>query len=146
VKRHLSVLLALGLLAGSAYALPAGRPAPRTVPAMAKHTTHHIRVSVRARGLLYPGVRRRLLVRMTNPNRRDVVVRSITATVKDAPRDCPGGSVSLSGYRGGPLRLPPRGKAKVRLAVRMATSAPDGCQGAALRLAVHAQARIARRR
>jgi hypothetical protein len=143
--RHLSVLLAAGLLAGSAYALPAGVQSPRTSSVMAKYTAHPIRISARARGLLYPGARRPLLVRMTNPNRRHVVVGSVAVTVEHAPRGCPRDSVSLSRYRGGPLRMPPRGTATLRLAVRMATDAPNGCQRATFRLAVHAQARIASR-
>lgn len=101
-----------------------------------------LNVSGHVRGL-YPGSSRRLRVRVGNPTRRDLLVRSVRAHVGDAGPGCGSRNVVIKRRR---VRLPlaKHEAVRVRLRARMRSAAGDACQGARFPLRLHARARAAR--
>jgi hypothetical protein len=101
-----------------------------------------LNVSGHVRGL-YPGSSRRLRVRVGNPTRRDLLVRSVRAHVGDAGPGCGSRNVVIARRRVR-LRLAKHEAVRVRLRARMRSAAGDACQGARFPLRLHARARVAR--
>lgn len=99
-----------------------------------------LRTSARVRGLLYPGVRRPLLVRISNLHRRAVTVTSLRVKVRRATQGCPRRSLRLSRFRGR-TRVPARRRRVLRLRARLRPTAANACQDARFRLSVLARAR-----
>jgi hypothetical protein len=80
---------------------------------------------------LFPGKRTTMRVRVRNPYRFPIVVRSVRAGVKRASASCRGTNVVVSAFRGS-RRIRPRGRIVVRMDVRMRRSAPGACESARL--------------
>jgi hypothetical protein len=130
------LVLALATVAGAAHALAGAKAtSPGTAAAAAVDGQSGLRVHARVRGLLYPGVRRPLVLRVSNPAGRRAVVLRARVRVRRASRGCPRGSLRLQRFRG-KLHVRPRGRRTLRLRARMKRTAPDACQGAGYRLRV----------
>jgi len=112
----------------------------------ARHDTPRkaIRARARVRGLLYPGLRRPLVVRVRNLRGSPTAVRRVRVRVRRASRHCPRRSLRLSRFRGW-VRIKAHRTQRLRLRARMAFTAPDRCQGARYRLRVRVRATTARR-
>jgi hypothetical protein len=90
---------------------------------------------------LYPGARRSMRVKIRNPFRGAIVVRSVTAQVRRARRACSGSNVEVRPFRGR-VRVPARGARVVGLLVRMPATAADECRGARFPLVFRARAAL----
>ena len=90
---------------------------------------------------LYPGARRSMRVKIRNPFKRAIVVRSDTAQVRRARRGCSGSNVEVRPFRGR-VRVPAQGARVVRLLVRMPVTAADECRGARFPLVFRARAAL----
>jgi hypothetical protein len=135
--RRLIILATLALLAGGAgwvAALPReGGPQPRAAgkPAI------KIRGSVNG---LYPGASKRLLLRLHNRSRRDLIVTSIRARVADASRRCPARNLKVRTKRVH-RRVPGRATRRVGYRVGMIVHARKSCQDARFPLRYRAEVR-----
>ena len=136
----LAVLAALFAAAATADALvnsQSGDVGPATA---AKHRSHHgLRLSARVEGLLYPGVRRPVSVRVANLRRRPLTIRRARVWVARAPRGCPTKSLTFDVFRGY-VPLPARGVRRLSLTVRMLPTAETACQGGRYSLKARARA------
>ncbi|MGW3958893.1 hypothetical protein ACWED2_03655 [Amycolatopsis sp. NPDC005003] len=104
-------------------------------------TTGTVDTSAMTTGLLYPGVSGDALIRITNPNPYSVKVSDIvgggTATVSGNSGTCAGNTVTWNAKQ--PNTVLAAGATTtitVAGAVSMASTAPDGCQGAVYSLPV----------
>jgi hypothetical protein len=142
------ILLACVAVLGSAAGVQAAIEASteqRSDPAVeetGRKPLRSLNVSGHVRGL-YPGSSRRLRVRVGNPTRRDLLVRSVRVHVGDAGPGCSGRNVVIKRRR---VRLPlaKHEAVRVRLRARMRPAAGDACQGARFPLRLHARARARR--
>jgi hypothetical protein len=124
----------LALLAGVAHGAVIVTDAdPPRAEAAARSKKQGLGVSGRVHGLLYPGVRRTLVLKVSNRLRRPVKLTSVRVRVKGAPRGCRKRYLAVRRFRRRP-RLRARRARRVRLRVMLARSAPDSCQGAIFRL------------
>jgi hypothetical protein len=106
----------------------------------AKHRSHHsLRLSARVEGLLYPGVRRPVTVRVRNGLRRPLTIRRARVWVARAPRGCSTRSLRFDVFRGY-LPLPARGVRRLSLTVWMLPTAETACQGGRYTLKARARA------
>jgi hypothetical protein len=127
-----AVVVSCGLMLAAALTGPtAQRPGPGHAgdgAAAARTLVPLFRLRGHVTGM-YPGRHRRLVVQISNPQRRAIVVTSITATVGRAVIGCKGSNIRVRRFVGA-KRVPARGRARVRLRVRMLRTAPDACEGA----------------
>jgi hypothetical protein len=139
----LAVCAGLVAVAGSAHALATRGAADRdrrsTAVVARTPADAGLRVTGRVRGLLYPGVRRRLRVRVTNRRRHPVIVTEVRAGVTRASRGCPRRTLALGRFRGR-LRVGARRSRRLDLPARLRATAPDSCQAAVFRLGLRARA------
>jgi hypothetical protein len=121
--------LAIALMAGiSAFAALA---ATHTGPP--GHGPKGLRVSGHVTDL-YPGARKRMRVKVSNPFDHAVKVRSVRARVRAVSRRlCSRGSLVVSRSRR-PLSIPAHRARRVWLGVFMRAEARDSCQGAKFKL------------
>ena len=129
-------LLALVLVLGCAALVDAsvsgptgaGRAseAPGQSPHLAATSARRLRISGHVMGL-YPGARKRLTVRIDNPARTSVLVRTLRTRVGAPGGACESGHVRVGTERM-LLMIGPRSSATARLTARMTPGAPDGCQ------------------
>jgi hypothetical protein len=82
---------------------------------------------------LYPGGAAPLSLRIANPHPFDVTVSSLRVEVRDPGGGCPAATLSVDEPPVGTV-LPRRSTATVPVMIRMPTTAPDACQGAAFPL------------
>jgi hypothetical protein len=132
VTATVAVVVSCGLLLAAALT---GPMAPRSEagdaggdPAQTEGPDSLFRIRGHVKGM-YPGRHRRLVVQISNPQGRAIVVTSITARVRRAVRGCRGSNIRMRRFSGAKL-VPAWGHAKVRLRVRMLSTAPDACEGA----------------
>jgi hypothetical protein len=129
------IALAVALAAVVAYAdlsasSPVSPPATETL-ASASAVNGRIRGTVTG---LYPGVRRRIAVRIHNDFGQSVIVVRLRTRVKDASPAC--GRRYLKAKRvSRPRTIPPQANRRIAVRVRLVRvrllrSAPDACQGA----------------
>jgi hypothetical protein len=78
---------------------------------------------------LFPGNSRPLVVTVKNPYPFEIVVTSITTTVKQPSAACIGSNLGVGGFSGH-LLVPAFGTAKTTVVAALAQSAPDACIGA----------------
>ena len=132
VTAAVAVVVSCGLMLAAALTRPTGPPSgPGHVgdePAQTQTLAPLFRLRGHVKGM-YPGRHRRLVVQISNPQRRAIVVTSITATVGRAVTGCKGSNIRVRRFAGA-KRVPARGHAKVRLRVRMLSRAPDACEDA----------------
>jgi hypothetical protein len=88
---------------------------------------------------LYPGVRKRLRLKVRNRLAVRMKLTSLTVLVRDGRWNCRGANVRVGRFRGG-LLLPPRRRRAVTLVISMPKTAPDPCQGAVFKLVFRARA------
>jgi hypothetical protein len=139
-------LLLLALLAGvfaaaaTADALVGGEHAGSTPAAAKRHLSHHgLRVSARVEGLLYPGARLPVTVRVANRWRRPLTIRRARVWVERAPAGCSPASLQFDVFRGY-VALPARKVRRLTLSVAMLPWAQSACQGGVYRLKARARA------
>lgn len=89
---------------------------------------------------LFPGVTKRLPVRIRNRRAFAVVVRSISVRVGAGRRGCPGRVVRVRPFRGR-LVVAARKQRVVALPITMVRTAPQACRGARFALRFRAVAR-----
>jgi len=77
---------------------------------------------------LYPGGQSEVPVEVQNPNSSELMVTDISVVASDGSTQCGAAYLSV-GNIGGPVAVPPLGRATIRLPVSLAESAPDACQG-----------------
>jgi hypothetical protein len=135
----ISLLVASLLLGWAAYAsgLHAGTSTPRRESAPPAPAPKEVRLGGHVSGL-YPGRLGRLRVHVDNLTQRPLTIRSIGVLVDDANRRCRADNVSVGSYRG-KLRLQPRRRRWVPLAISMRPDAASACQNATFPLAYRAR-------
>jgi hypothetical protein len=139
-------LLLLALLAGvfaaatTADALVGSERVSPAPAAAERHLSHHgLSVSARVEGLLYPGARLPVTVRVANRRRRPFTVRRARVWVERAPAGCSPASLQFDVFRGY-VALPARGVRRLTLGVSMLPWAQSACQGGVYRLKARARA------
>ncbi|WP_193605643.1 hypothetical protein [Nocardioides dongkuii] len=117
------VLLAVGLLAGSATVAASGPTRPKPAFTISGGVDD-----------LYPGAERRAVLRITNNRAWAIKVRRVVVTVASTNKSgCATSMVRSPGWAGS-MRVA-KGKTRVlRVPVRMRAVAPDACQGAVFSL------------
>ena len=85
----------------------------------------HIRGRV---GGLEPGVATMLVLRVRNPYRFPIVVRSIRVTVSDAARGCRASNLDVSNFSGH-VRIGSRRMVRLRVPIMLLATAPQACFG-----------------
>jgi hypothetical protein len=140
-------LAALGLvaLAGAAHGVVITADVHPPRGEAAARSKQGLKVTGGVRGLLYPGVPRTLVLRVSNQLRRPVRVTSLKVRVRKVSRGCPKRYLAVRRFRGRP-RVRARRTRRVRLRVMLPRAAPDSCQGAVFRLRYSARAAPLRRR
>jgi hypothetical protein len=130
VTATVAIVVSCGLMLAAALT---GPMAPRSgaghagdEPAQTQGPGSLFRIRGHVKGM-YPGRHRRLVVHISNPQGRAIVVTSIIARVGRAVRGCKGSNVRVRRFSGA-KRVPAWGRAKVRLRVRMLSTAPDACK------------------
>jgi hypothetical protein len=78
---------------------------------------------------LYPGLVKRLVLTVTNPQAFTIVVTSMTTTVKAASASCPASYLVVSAFSG-QLSVPAHGSAKTSVQASLSAGTPDSCTGA----------------
>jgi hypothetical protein len=97
-----------------------GAPSPRTI-------TPTFSIAGKVSGL-FPGKTLPLVLTLGNPNKRTIIVTTVTTTVENATSTCAAKTVSVTGFSG--HRAVGAGKTgKVTVRVTMKTSAPNSCEG-----------------
>ncbi|HEX6843776.1 MAG TPA: hypothetical protein VF235_01555 [Actinomycetota bacterium] len=134
-----AVLLGLSLVLGSVALAGVFAAGPDTSDATTQRTFW---ISGKVRGL-YPGRVKTVKVTVRNPSARRLRVTRLAATVSSTTAACPRRAVRVKPWRG-ELRVPPHSARRVRLAVRMRPTAPDGCQGIRFRLRYHGKGIVLR--
>jgi hypothetical protein len=91
---------------------------------------------------LFPGKRRPLRVRISNPNRFAIKVTRIRVRVKPdrTHLSCPPDQYVRKTRFTKSIRVRPRRSRRVRLAIKLLYSAPDACQGAAFPMRLRGRA------
>jgi hypothetical protein len=128
----------VGLVAGLAYS--GSRQAPRIVDAAMITSGSGFGLSGSV-GNLTPGISSRLILTVTNRTSGAITLKIVTINVRKIPVGCPMANLTVNGakFAGSPAtvtitalntKVPTRGKAKVPLRMRLARSAPNGCQHA----------------
>lgn len=107
---------------------------------------HRFGVAVGQAPTLYPGMTRMLPVAYTNPNQFDIFVTTYRVSVSVPPAQattCPAANLEVPA---GTVTLAPRltaakkGSVSTTIPIRLAASAPDGCQQASFLVTVNASA------
>ena len=136
MRRHarprvaLAVVLAFGAVASATLAAIDGdgggdHGAPF---AAAKHKAH-IRVHGKVGGL-YPGAHKKLRVHVHNKAGSRMWVKAVRTKVRDASSSCASDFLDVQQKKQRHRHVPPHSKKKIKLKVRLASAAPDACQGA----------------
>ncbi len=136
----LALVAALFAAAATADALVNSQSDEAAPAATAKHRSHHgLRLSARVEGLLYPGARLPVTVRVANRRRRPLTIRRARVWVARAPRGCSAESLKFDVFRGY-VPLPARGVRRLSLTVWMLPTAESACQGGRYTLKARARA------
>jgi hypothetical protein len=90
---------------------------------------------------LYPGGVGRLTLRVRNPYRRHLRVRSLRVRVLDASRGCRASNLVVRRF-GGFVDVRPRGTSTVHLVARLSARAPATCAGARFPLRFSARGNV----
>lgn len=141
-RTALLLLLVAGLAGLAATADALVRSGSRgDAPSTARWRASHggLRVSARVQGLLYPGARLPVIVRIENRWRRPLTIRRARVWVERAPLGCSPASLRFGVFRGY-IPLPARGVRRLLLSADMLASAGSACQGAGFRLGARARA------
>jgi hypothetical protein len=143
MRRPLLLLALLAVVFAAAATADAlvGSGSVSPAPAAAKrHLTHRgLRVSARVEGLLYPGARLPVIVRVANRWRRPLTIRRARVWVERAPAGCSAASLQFDVFRGY-VALPARRVRRLTLRVAMLPWAQPACQGGVYRLKARARA------
>jgi hypothetical protein len=81
-------------------------------------------------GGLYPGVEKKLRVHIRNTADRQMWVKAVETEIGDASPSCVTGYLYIKQKTGRHRRVPPHSHRRIKLRVRLASAAPDACQGA----------------
>ena len=102
---------------------------------------HTFSLRATARGL-FPGAKRPLRLRISNPNRFAIKVTRVGVRVRRDPShmSCPPRDYVRKTRLTKSIRVRPRSSRRVRLAIKLLYSAPEACQGAAFPLGLRATA------
>lgn len=142
----LNAALAVVLLAGAvAVAAETGMivtERPSDAPSVVERPTPKLQVRGKVKGL-YPGVQKRMRVRVQNRLPQRVVLVSVRARVRDASPTCSRKNIKIKRYRGS-KRMRAHSRTRVRVQVTMKPDAADACQGA--RFPIKFRARVTGKR
>jgi len=140
MKRRIAVALGAGaLLATSlgAYGNPlAERPGEPHRPPMSEHA---LKAAGTVHGLV-PGARRELAVRLANGHRFALRITMLRVAVRRPAPGCDPKNLIVKRRNRTRLLIPARGRAHVKLPVRLRVSAADACQGVRFPLRFRASA------
>jgi hypothetical protein len=145
MRRLIPYLIVAALLAGSvvAYGELARPDTPSPTAEAAGRSSHQLHVRGHVQGL-YPGAAQRMRVGVRNGYPHDVVLRKVSAIVRDGGPGCARQNLWTRRFRGN-RRITAHHSRSIRIAIGLQIGAPEACQGARFPLRFRARARAAGR-
>lgn len=130
--KQLSIYLVLAtLLLGGTIAygeLSANSPSRESAESFAAKRALPLRIRGHVTGL-YPGINRRMIVRIRNTSARRVVISSLRTMVGDASPSCRGTNLQVAKIKRR-VEIRPSSRRRLRVPVRMSPNAAAGCESA----------------
>jgi hypothetical protein len=131
--RSIWIYLACGAAlasASAAYAaLAAGDKSQPSIASAAASNQPRVKIAGRVE-YLYPGGHVRLQLTLRNRSSQPVMVRAVTATVRDASLDCGSTNLNIPPRRHLKLEIRPHKRRGVAMTATLAGSAPGSCRNA----------------